>query len=240
MSDSPADQLVVIDGHICGLPGVGFGGYVGGLLAAELGAPAKVDFLRPAPLGIRLRVEHDQAGEARLLDGEVVLAVGRPYETSDAHPAPPAWEEAVHASQAYVAMTDNEYPNCFGCGPAVPDGKGMRVFTGPIRESDLVATAWAPSEAFAGADGTLLTAFVWSALDCPGGLARRQFLTSEPAVTAYLAVKQLAPILAGRPHVVIGWPIHHESRKSLVGVAVFDREDVLCARGEALWVAATH
>ena len=239
MSGSSGDRLVVIDGHICGLPGVGFGGYVAGLLAAELGVPVKVNFLRPAPLGIELSIEHDLAGEATLLEGNIALAVARPHKTSDEHPAPPAWEEAVQASEAYVAMTDNEYPNCFGCGPAMPDGEGMRVFPGPIKGHDLVAAAWSPSDAFAGANGALLPVYVWSALDCPGGRARRQFLSSEPAVTAYLAVQQEAPILAGRPHVVTGWPIRQDGRKSFVGMAIFARGGDLCAVGEALWITAS-
>jgi hypothetical protein len=37
MNDSPGNRSVVIDDHICGLPGVGFGGYVAGMLATELG-----------------------------------------------------------------------------------------------------------------------------------------------------------------------------------------------------------
>ena len=186
MNGSTGRRSMVIDDHICGLPGVGFGGYVAGLLATELGSPTKVDFIRPAPLGIELSIAHELATEATLLNGANVLAIGRPYETSEDHPAPPTWEEAVLASEAYVAMTDNDYPNCFGCGPAMPDGKGMRVFTGPIKGRELVAAAWSPSGSFAAANGELSPRYVWSALDCPGGRARRQFISSEPAVTAYL------------------------------------------------------
>ena len=115
MNGSPGHRSLVIDHHICGLPGVGFGGYVAGLLATELGSPAKVDFIRPAPLGIELSIAHELASEVTLLHGANVLATGRLYEVSEDHPAPPTWEEAVLASEAYVAMTDNEYPNCFGC-----------------------------------------------------------------------------------------------------------------------------
>ena len=238
MNGSPGHRSLVIDHHICGLPGVGFGGYVAGLLATELGSPAKVDFIRPAPLGIELSIAHDPASEVTLLHGANVLATGRPFEASEDHPAPPTWEEAVLASEAYVAMTDNEYPNCFGCGPAMPDGKGMRVFTGPIKGHELVAAAWLPSDSFAAANGELLPRYVSSALDCPGGRARRQFISSEPAVTAYLAVQQKAPILAGAPHLVTGWPVRQDGRKSFVGMAIFDRDGILCAAGEALWITA--
>lgn len=100
MNGSPGKRSVVIDGHICGLPGVGFGGYIAGLLVTDLGGPAKVDFIRPAPLGIELSIEHDLASEARLLDGANVLAVGRPHEITEDHPEPPAWESAVLASEA--------------------------------------------------------------------------------------------------------------------------------------------
>ena len=142
------------------------------------------------------------------------------------------------ASEAYLAMRDNDYPNCFGCGPAVPDGKGMRVFTGPIKGRELVAAAWSPSDSFAASNGELLPMYVWSALDCPGGRARRQFISSEPAVTAYLTVQQKTPILAGIPHLVTGWPVRQDGRKSFVGMAIFDRDGVLCAAGEALWITA--
>jgi hypothetical protein len=145
----------------------------------------------------------------------------------------------VLASEAYVAMTDNDYPNCFGCGPAMPDGKGMRVFTGPIKGRELVAAAWSASDSFAAANGELLLVYVWTALDCPGGRATTQFISREPAVTAYLTVQQKAPILAGRPHLVTGWPARQDGRKSFVGMAIFDQDGVLCASGEALWVTVT-
>ena len=41
MNGSPGKRSVVIDDHICGLPGVGFGAYVAGLLATELEVPAE-------------------------------------------------------------------------------------------------------------------------------------------------------------------------------------------------------
>jgi hypothetical protein len=233
------ERLVTIDNHICGLPGIGFGGYVAGLLATALGTPAKVDFIRPVRLGVELSIGPDLAGEATLRDGDIVVATGRPQETSLDHPAPPEWEAAEQASQAYVAMTDNEYPNCFGCGPGTPAGRGMRVFTGSIEGHQLVAGAWSPSDAFSGANGELLTLYVWSALDCPGGRARRQFLSSDPAVTAYLAVQQVAPIRAGQPHLVAGWPIRQKGRKSFVGAAIFDARGGLCAVSHALWITAT-
>jgi hypothetical protein len=240
MNGSPGKRSVVIDDHICGLPAVGFGGYVAGLLATELGSPAKVDFIHPAPLGRELSIEHDLASEATLSDGANVLAVGRPYETSEDHPAPPTWHAAELASEAYLAMTDNDYPNCFGCGPSVPDGKGMRVFTGPIKGRELVAAAWSPPDSFAADNGELLPKYVWSALDCPGGRARGHFISSEPAVTAYLAVQQKAPILAGTPYLVAGWPVRQDGRKSFVGMAIFDRDGILCASGEALWITVTN
>ena len=233
------DRVVIIDGHICGLPGIGFGGYVAGLLAGELGVPAKVDFIRPVPLGVELSIELDMTGEARLVDGDIVFATGHLHETCLDHPDLPTWEAAEKASRAYAAMTDNEHPNCFGCGPAMPAGRGMRVFTGPIEGNELVAAAWSPSDAFAGPDGELLSVYVWSALDCPGGRARRQFLSSEPAVTAYLAVQEVAPVRAGKPHLVMGWPIRQDGRKSFVGMAIFDIDGGLCAAGHALWITRT-
>jgi hypothetical protein len=139
-----------------------------------------------------------------------------------------------------MAMLGSEYPNCFGCGPAVHEGEGMWVFAGPISERGLVAAAWVPSNSFAGADGAVLSVYVWSALDCPGGLARRQLLSSEPAVTAYLAVQQWEPVLAGNSHVVIGCLVRNTGRKSFVGMAIFDQGGRLCASSEALWINSVH
>ena len=239
MNGSAGNRSVVIDGHTCGLPGVAFGGYVAGLLAAEFEGPAKVDFIRPAPLDIELSLEHDQATQVSLLDGDSVLAVGRPHETADDHPPRPAWEEAVEASAGYLAVRDNEYPNWSAVVPPCLTGEGMRAFPGPIKGHELVAASWSPSESFTAANGVLLPVYVWCALDCPGGLARRAFISSEPAVTAYLTVRQSAPILGGRPHLVTGWPVRQDGRKSFVGMAIFDRDGGLCAVGEALWVTAS-
>ena len=183
MNGSPGKRSVVIAGHICGLPAVGFGGYVAGLLATELGGPTKVDFIQPVPLGIELSIEHGPASEATLLDGANVLALGRLHQTTEDHPVPPTWEEAVLASEAYVAMTDNDYPNCFGCGLATPDGKGIRVFTGPIKGRELVAAAWSPSGSFAAANGELLPKYVGrrsTVLEVgPGGSSSRVNLPSR-------------------------------------------------------------
>ena len=51
-----------------------------------------------------------------------------------------------------------------------------------------------------------------------------------------MTVEQKRPILAGTPHLVTGWPIRQNGRKSFVGMAIFDRDGVLCATGEALWI----
>jgi hypothetical protein len=114
----------------------------------------------------------------------------------------------------------------------------MQLFTWPIKGRELVAAAWSPSGSFAAANVELLPQYVLSALDCPGGRARRQFILSEPAVTAYLTVQHKPPILAGTSHLVTGWPARQDDRKSFVGMAIFDRDGVLCAAGEALWITA--
>ena len=185
----------------------------------------------PSSLGIELSIEHNLASEATLLHDANVLAVGRSHQTTEDHPAPPPWGEAVLASEAYVAMTDNDYPNCFGCGPALPDGKGIRVFTGPIKGRDLVAAAGrlrvplrrptvCSCLSTCGQRSTVLEVG-------PGGSssrgACRHGVPERSAKT---------PILAGAPYLVTGWPVRQDGRKSFVGMAIFDRDGVVCAVGE--------
>jgi hypothetical protein len=51
-----AEPWHVIDKSLYGLPGVAFGGYVGGLLGAELDCDTKVDFRAPTPRETQLEI----------------------------------------------------------------------------------------------------------------------------------------------------------------------------------------
>jgi hypothetical protein len=100
--------------------------------------------------------------------------------------------------------------------------------------------AWQPPAAFGDTRGEHLPLeFVWSALDCSGAWARRRIGQSdrpEPAVTAYLATAIKRPVRVDERHVVIGWLQNASGRKSLVGSAIVNKHQEVCAVAEALWV----
>jgi hypothetical protein len=232
------DRRFTISNHIHGFPNVGFGGYVAGLVGEGLHESAKVDFHRLAPIGTELTLKVSHSGEGALFQAETLLAEAHRYRLTHDSPTPTTWDQAVEATRDYLTLMSIDYPTCFGCGPLMDEGRGLRIFTGAIKNRDVVAAAWTPSPAFASEGGELRPEYVWSALDCPGGWARKRFISDEAAVTAYLAREQSAPVHTGMPHIVMGWPIHQEGRKTLVGMAIFDRGGNICVRGEALWI--TH
>src|SRR3546814_6879537 len=77
-------DTITIEGRFCGPPGMGNGGYVCGKLAAYVDGPAEVTLRRPTPLDRPLAVVRE-AGLARLMDGDAVLAEARPASRSEEH-----------------------------------------------------------------------------------------------------------------------------------------------------------
>ena len=80
---------------------------------------------------------------------------------------------------------------------------------------------------------------MWAALDCPtsGPVAndpdRPGFL---PIVLGRLAVRIDAPVMAGRPHVVMAWELAVDGRKRSAAAALYGAEGELCAVSQALWI----
>jgi len=226
---------VTVEASIYGLPNIAFGGYIAGVLAESLGRDGKVDFHAPAPLGRRLSL-HNEGQQVSLTLGETVLATARAQMLELKPPRIPSWEEALDGSDEYLGHAPIDHPYCFGCGPQRDEGQGLRIFPGLVPRGDLVVAAWRPGSAFAGAD-EVLSRFVWAAMDCPGAWARRRLANAQDqAVTAYLAVGLIAPVLAHSAHIVFAWSIDRSGRKSLVGTAIASQEGKLCAVSEALWL----
>jgi hypothetical protein len=174
--------------------------------------------------------------QAALVDRDQVIAEASRYEVATTPPVTPSWSEADDAASRFAAEPNLPFPNCFGCGPQRQSNEGLRVFVGPVPGRSIVAGTWAPSPAFA-ADGSVRPEFVWAALDCPGGWARRHYLgVPEPGITAYLAAHLEAPVRVGEPHLVLGWPIKRDRRKAWVGALITNRDGERCATAEALWL----
>jgi hypothetical protein len=231
---SPQRSLLIDDRH-AGLPGLAHGGYVSGLVAgAVAGDAAEVRLRRPVEVGRDVSIVPAADGSAELRDGDTVLAEGRPTALDLELPPLPSAAEAQAATRRFPGHHHHRFPYCLVCGPLRAAGDGLRIFPGPVPGRQLVAATWVPDAGLADADGRIPDELVWAALDCP---QLWSLMTDVPAsipdlvVTAALAGRLEAPVLAGEPHTVIGWPIGREGRTWLAGAAVIGPAGELFAIG---------
>ncbi|MFC9298977.1 hypothetical protein ACFTWH_32055 [Streptomyces sp. NPDC057011] len=232
-------ETITVPERLHGYPGVAFGGYVAGVLAARSAAQSvRVDFRRPVPTGSAVRIAATPDGGCALSDGELLLAAAVPAAFAGEAPAAPSWAQAEAAAAAYRAAPPDGQTDCFGCGLDRTPATGLRLHCGPVPDGrGLVATAWTPGAELAGADGLLPPELVWGALDCPGNAAGR-FLDGRKAgaVTAALTARLLRPVPVGEGLVSYSWLLSASGRKYGVGTALATAGGELCAVGEALWV----
>jgi hypothetical protein len=211
-----------IDRRFNGPPMSGNGGVSCGLLAAYVDAPAvEVTLRRPPPLEVEMTVK-----DGELYDGDLLVATAVPGTIEvDPHPAVSV-ERAAAAEASYAGLTSHPFPGCFVCGTdrRPPDGLGLR--PGPVGPG-VTATTWTPAtdEAF----------LVWAALDCPGGWASET--PDRPMVLGRMTLRHVAPPKVGEPHVVVGWLVGNEGRKTFSGTALYDGDGLLHAVAQQTWLA---
>ncbi|MBB5917185.1 hypothetical protein BJY24_006097 [Nocardia transvalensis] len=232
-----AVETLTVPEHVHGYPEVAFGGYIAGLLARRVGAPAvRVDFRSLVPVGTGVGLGATGSGWALTGAGDMVLAEATPSVVAIAPPRMPTWAEAKQASETALAERA-EAVDCYGCGDACAPGRGLRQFPGRLPDRELVAAAWTPDQALAEAGDELPPEVVWSALDCPGGIAGIQLAGMRfGAFTAALTATQLHPVHAGREYITYAWPVAAEGRKYTFGIALSSSDGELCALAEALWI----
>jgi len=226
---------VVIDQQFCGPPASANGGYACALAAAPIDGPAEVTLRVPPPLGRPLVVERID-DVVSLLDGDVLVAQARPTVVELDVPEPVSFADAQHAGAAYPWRVGHPYPTCFVCGPDREPGDGLCIFPGPVAGRELYAAPWTPEAWLADDAGHVRDAFVWGALDCPGGIVTDLFGDVGLILLGRLAADLREPVLAGEPHVVLAWPIGRDGRKLHTGTAVFTAAGALCAVGRATWI----
>jgi hypothetical protein len=238
--DRMPSTTVVLDARFQGFEGVAFGGYTAGVLAAFVPEYRRrgltVALRSPPPVDRSLRVDC-RAGEARLLDGDLVVARAVPWDDPLEAPPAPSPDVAADAGARYPGLRRHAYPTCFGCGPAREPEDGLRVFVGPLPDRDLVAGLWRPPR-FARHGLCLADEMVWAALDCPGAWAHLMFAPSRGRhVTRRLSVRILDETVA-EEFVVAAWLLAVDGpRKRVVGSALFDQTGCPCAVAQATWVA---
>jgi hypothetical protein len=213
----------------------GQGGYCSGLVAVFLGGPAEVSIRRPVPLETPLDVVRPSDGSVRVLDDQALIVEGRQAPSFDVEvPAPVSPPEARGASARYRGRSDDIFSRCFVCGRAREDAFG--VFPGAVEGRRLVASPWTPSEETADTDGHVRAEFVWAVLDCPTYFALYMEGDLPLSVLARMTARIDAPIVAGKEHVVIAWPIGMEGRKHHAGSAVLSRDGAPLAVARALLI----
>lgn len=232
---------VVIERRFRGPPESANGGYSCGLVAAALEPdPAiEVTLRAPPPLERTLTLETGD-GKATLRDGDLLIAEGSAVEEPQLE-IPPAVSipEAEAARRDSPLYEQHAFPSCFVCGPEreIPDG--MRVICGPVpgREAELVAAPWETAGWMAGADGAIRRELVWSALDCPSGLAPL-VIPDRPAMSVLGRLTAMLPgsIEAGPTYVAAGWPIARDDRKLHTGSAILTTAGEPLAWARAIWI----
>jgi hypothetical protein len=226
------EQVLDIDGRLCGLPELAHGGCVAGALAGALGvAGAAVRLRRPVPTGRRLSLERTAADAVELRDGEVLLARAAAVEFSLDAPPAVTLAEAAAASKRFLGRHVHPVPGCLVCGTGRRPGDGLRIFPGPVSGRRLVAAPWVPPTGVAGATPDQLAS---AALDCTqlwALIAHSPSDTQDRVVTSALELRLDRPVAPGEPHVVVGWPIGREGRAWIAGAAVIGPHGEPCAVG---------
>ncbi|MBP8306669.1 MAG: hypothetical protein KAY46_05350 [Burkholderiaceae bacterium] len=248
------DSSLIIAPRFNGPAHSGNGGYGAGLLAARWLArrghdrhagiatlPVEVTLRAPLPLGKPLQLLEPAVDVLALMDDNVLLAQARAAELALEPPASPTLDEAAAAGalgRLHAARgMGNSYLTCFGCGVGREAHDGLRIVPSPVGDDGVVASDWTPHGALVDAQGQVPDEIIWAALDCPAGIAwNHRLRDGPPLVTGQMTVVIEAPVLTGRPHVVIGWPIAADGRKLHAGSALFDESGRLLARSRQLWL----
>src|SRR5262245_31699339 len=229
-------QHVVIERRFNGPPDSGHGGYVCGLVARLVGNPTQVTLRRPPPLDRPLSVRPWATGGVEVMDGDTVVAQGVSQLLEVTVPEPVTFEDAQTAARGYPGFAEHSFPTCFACGPLRPEGDGLRIFPGQVR--DMLAAPWVPHPSLADEEDRVSPEFLWAALDCPSGWAVLcgPGTGGRPILLGQLTVHVMGSIRSLERCVVGGWMIHAEGRKGVVGAAVWTDSGRLVAAGKAVWV----
>lgn len=235
-------EQITIHHRFHGPPHSGHGGYVCGIIATHIGPCAEVTLHSPPPLDLPLAVERTESGEVRLLDDKVTIAVGRKARLHIDIPDPPTFEESRTAAQSYPGFETHPFPSCFGCGHERKEGDGLRIFSGPVKGSEVMAAPWLPEASLVGESGKVRTEFLWAALDCPTGWAvvnhhQDQYPDTLIILLGRFVAEVKKGLDQGQNYVTIGWPIGKDGRKLFSGSAIFSESGDLIGVSKATWIA---
>lgn len=231
--------MVVIQSRFNGPPHSGNGGYVCGLIAAQLqhgtgeGGPVTSTLRQPPPIDSPLSWESDGSAMRLLTPGGALVGEAAPGSFAFDAPMAPTPEQARAGEAAYPGHQDHPFATCFTCGPDRAEGDGLRVFTGPVEPgSSTVATPWSPAVGLLH-DGALAPEIVWAAIDCAGGWTVD--FTVRPTVLGRMTGQIHRLPLVDEPCTITGRLDEQSGRKVLTSTALHAGDELL-ARSEQVWI----
>lgn len=213
----------------------GNGGYCAGVVASFVDGQAEVSLRSLVPLETPMDVVADGEGSVRVVDGETLIAEAHAAAALDMEvPAPVPLDSARAAMGRYRGLESGPFCRCFVCGRAREDAFG--VFAGKVEDRNLVASTWTPHASAADDRGNVRAELVWAVLDCPTYFAA--YLDDDLGLSFLVrfAARIDAPVVVGREHVVVAWPIESDNRKRRAGSAVMTAEGQTLAVADALLV----
>ena len=229
------DRTVSIDRRFCGPKNSGNGGYVCGLLAEDIGGPARAKLTVPPPLEKELKIRTE--GDNRyLVDDDRVIGEASPANVSVEIPTLPEQPQFGAAREVFLASAPSHpLPYCFVCGPNRDDGDGLRIFSGPVDGSPVNADIWTPTSDLADDQGLVAPRYIWSALDCPTSFSLRLpegsfFLLGTLAVDIYFRPPHSEPLK------VIAWPTGSDGRKHFADGALVNFAGDVVAVANSVWI----
>ena len=161
------NEFITIASQFNGPPGSGHGGYVAGAFADLVDGSAEVTLRSPPPLDRAMTVSRE-GEDTCVYHGRTLVGEVRPSELSLEIPDCPEPNAVAGAEIRFNEFKKDDFHKCFACGAGRQEGDGLRLLTGPVEGSDVVAAHWTPHANFASEDGLILPRILWSALDCPG------------------------------------------------------------------------
>ena len=233
---------IVIKHQFRGPPNSGNGGYVCGVLGRAIEGASTVALRALIPLDIALQLDNEDGTICLTGQDGTLIAQGSPSSVAlPDPPAPPSLAEARDAAARCPVVAKPFHPPCFTCSSIREEGDGLRILPGQIEGAPPghIACVWKPHQAFADADGLIPTEIVWAALDCPGSLAWIVKTGFGGGLLGTMTGEVLRRPHAGEETIVTAWPIEQSGRKFVSGVALFDAQGTLMARGSQIWIART-
>lgn len=212
---------------------MGQGGYLAGVVAADLAGPVAVDFRRPIPVDTPLEVESRRDRLRVSHRGAVVANISRAASPGAGPPPVPLGTAEEARRRAEADFIDDVRP-CFSCGDKA---EGLRVHAGPTG-GGLHATPYRPPRWTAGADGLVEIPFVWAPVDCASGWCAGWEHPRPRIVTGWMSFEITRPLEPEVDYVIVtaaegGW----RGRMRRARAAVYTVEGEPCASSETLWVA---